>query len=61
MAADIHEDEPQATPGTSFSQRLFSEEVAIAQAKSGEPLLSIDFAYEFSNGRRFTSAIPSEE
>lgn len=57
MAAN-DENTPQSTPGTSFSQRLFSEEVAIAQANSGEPLRDKDWAYEFSNGRRFTSEIP---
>lgn len=57
MAAN-DDNTPQPTPGTSFSQRLFSEEVAIAQANSGEPLRDKDWAYEFSNGRRFTSEIP---
>lgn len=61
MAVEYGENDPQPTPGTSFSQRLFSEEVAIAQAHSGEALRTDDWAYEFSNGRRFTSAIPSVE
>lgn len=53
MASDPTEDLPQATPGCSFSQRLFSEEVAIAAAKEGQALLNTDPGYEFSNGRRF--------
>ena len=39
--------------GISFSQRLFSEEVAIAAAMEGQPIDTRDPAYEFSNGRRF--------
>lgn len=58
--ANPADDLPQPTPGTSFTQRLFSEEVAIAQASSGEPLRTTDWAYEFSNGRRFDS-VPSSQ
>lgn len=53
MALDPTEDVPQSAPGCSFSQRLFSEEVAIAAAKEGQALLNTDPGYEFSNGRRF--------
>lgn len=42
---------PDGTP--SFSQRLWSEEVGIAQAD--QPLPPKDPGYEFSNGRRFDS------
>lgn len=59
MAAD--ENTPQPTPGTSFSERLFSEEVAIAQANSGEAMRTTDWAYEFSNGRRFDSPMAAPE
>ena len=37
-------------PGISVSQRLFSEEVAIA---AGDQIDVKDWGYEFSNGRRF--------
>lgn len=48
------EDIPLNQPGgPTFSQRLWSEEVAIARAKAGEPLDQRDPSYEFSNGRRF--------
>lgn len=40
-------------PGVSVSNRLFSEEVAMAAASGGEPINRQDVAYEFSNGRRF--------
>ena len=53
MAVD--ENTPINTPNCSFSERLFSEEVAIAQASTGEPLRPNDWAYEFSTGRKFTS------
>ena len=49
------ENTPINTPNCSFSERLFSEEVAIAQASTGEPLRPNDWAYELSNGRKFTS------
>lgn len=39
--------------GPTFSQRQWSDEVAIAQANSGEPIDQRDSAYVFSNGRRF--------
>lgn len=52
--ADQHPDDPLNLPGgPSFSQRLWSEEVAIAAAQGGEPLAQRDPSYEFSNGRRF--------
>lgn len=53
MAFD--ENTPQPAPNCNFSERLFSEEVAIAQASTGEALRTKDWAYEFSNGRKFTS------
>ena len=40
-------------PGVSVTQRLFSEEVAIAASMGGETTDNKDWAYEFSNGRRF--------
>lgn len=39
--------------GISFSQRLFSEEIAMADAMGGQTLDTKETAYEFSNGRRF--------
>lgn len=39
--------------GPSFLQRLWSEEVAIALANSGEPIDTRDNGYEFSSGRVF--------
>jgi len=40
--------------GVSYSQRLFSEEVAIAAAMNGEPITQVrQPGYEFSNGTRF--------
>lgn len=54
MAANDTEDTPLNLPGgPTFSQRLWSEEVALARAQSGEPLDNRDPSYEFSNGRRF--------
>lgn len=48
------EDIPLNTPGgSSFTQRLWSEEVAIARAQYGEPIAPREPAYVFSNGRRF--------
>jgi len=50
------EDEPIALPaasGLSFSQRLWSEEVALATAREGVPIDSREPSYEFSNGRKF--------
>lgn len=38
-----------------FTQRLFSEEVGIAQAESEVDPLQKEPGYEFSNGRRFHS------
>lgn len=40
-------------PGVSYSQRLFSEEVALAMAASGQVIVPNEPGYEFSNGRRF--------
>lgn len=54
MAFDNTENLPQNHPGgPNFTQRLWSEEVAIARANSGEPLQTTDPAYVFSNGRKF--------
>lgn len=39
--------------GISFSQRLWSVEVALAAAIDGQVLDTKEVAYEFSNGRRF--------
>lgn len=39
--------------GPNFSQRLWSEEVAIARANGGESLDPNEVAYVFSNGQRF--------
>ena len=48
------ENTPMNQPGgPTFSQRLWSEEVAIARAIGGEPLDNRDDAYVFSNGRTF--------
>jgi hypothetical protein len=41
--------------GISASQRLWSEEVALAITRDGEPIDQLEVAYEFSNGRRFYS------
>ena len=60
MAAN-DETTPRATPGTSFSQRLFSEEVAMAMASAGEPMRNSDWAYQFSNGRLFESEMAKPE
>lgn len=43
--------------GPTFTQRLWSEEVAIAMAESGEPITTREPSYEFSNGRRFVEPI----
>jgi hypothetical protein len=52
------EDVPINYPGgPSFTQRLWSEEVAIALAESGELLVMRDPSYEFSNGRKFVDPI----
>ena len=48
--------EPKPIP-VQYSERLFSEEVAIAASKSGEPINPKDPGYEFSNGRRFDSGL----
>lgn len=51
-----NDQEPYNPPGGPyFTQRLFSEEVAIAAAQSGDPITTQDVAYEFSNGQRFVS------
>ena len=51
MASD---DTPLNVPGgPTFTQRLWSEEVAIANARAGEPIQPKEEAYVFSNGRRF--------
>lgn len=42
-------------PNVSVSNRLFSEDVAMAAAMGGEPINRQDVAYEFSNGRRFVN------
>jgi len=48
------ENEPlQPLGGPNFTQRLWSEEVAIARANSGEALDQREQSYVFSNGRRF--------
>jgi len=44
-------DQLPADQRVSTTERLWSEEVGLAQ--SGEPLQPKDVAYEFSNGRRF--------
>lgn len=49
-----NEDIPLNQPGgPTFSQRLWSEEVAIARANGGEPLDNREDAYVFSNARTF--------
>lgn len=45
--------------GPTFSQRLWSEEVAIAQANGGELLDTQEDAYVFSNGRTFKDPQPT--
>lgn len=48
------ENTPRNIPGgPTFTQRQWSEEVAIAIANSGEPLDPREPGYVFSNGRRF--------
>ncbi len=50
---------PINTPGgPTFSQRLWSEEVAIALAESGEIFTNKEPGYEFSNGRKFDTPTP---
>ena len=41
--------------GVSYSQRLWSEEVAIAASMNGDPLTGPEPGYEFSNGTKFAS------
>ena len=41
-----------------FKTRLWSQECAIADAVSGEPLPPQPYVYEFSNGRKFTDPLP---
>jgi len=44
----------QGTNGVSYSQRLFSEEVAIAASLGGQSPIDIrQPGYEFSNGAKF--------
>ena len=45
--------------GPTFSQRLWSEEVAIARAESGEIFTNKEPGYEFSNGRKFDTPTPT--
>ena len=45
--------------GPYFTQRLWSEEVAIALAESGDPISVNEPGYEFSNGRSFNTPPPS--
>lgn len=59
MATTTPEDLPQkGTNGVAFSQRLWSEEVAIAASQGGAPLTGPEPGYEFSNGRRFNTPTP---
>lgn len=52
------ENEPLNLPGgPTFSQRLWSEEVAIARANAGEPITQREPSYEFSNGRKFVEPV----
>lgn len=52
------EDVPINPPGgPTFSQRLWSEEVAIARAENGEPIDTREPSYEFSNGRKFVEPV----
>lgn len=44
----------QPVGGPNFTQRQWSEEVAIARTNSGEPIDQRDTAYVFSNGRKFS-------
>lgn len=55
MATSAEELPQKGINGVSYSQRLWSEEVAIAASMAGEPLsnLKSEPGYEFSNGRRF--------
>ena len=43
--------------GPYFTQRLWSEEVAIALAESGEPITDREPSYEFRNGRKFVEPV----
>jgi len=45
--------------GPTFSQRLWSEEVAIALANSGDPIETREDVYVFSNGRKFKEPQPA--
>lgn len=48
------ENTPNNFPGgPKFTQRLWSAEVAIANAEAGEPVETQETAYRFSNGREF--------
>ena len=52
------EDQPLNLPGgPTFMQRLWSEEVAIARAVAGEPVVTTEPSYEFSNGRKFVEPV----
>jgi len=54
------ENEPLNLPGgPTFSQRLWSEEVAIARANGGDTLDTREDAYVFSNGRTFKDNPPA--
>ena len=48
------ENTPHNFPGgPTFTQRVWSSEVAIANAEAGEPVELQETAYQFSNGRQF--------
>lgn len=52
--ADVDENTPNNFPGgPTFSQRVWSSEVAIANAEAGEPVEARETVYQFSNGRQF--------
>lgn len=53
MASSTEETPKNFPGGPNFTQRQWSEEVAIARAQSGEPIDNRDPSYVFSNGRRF--------
>ena len=53
MASSTEDLPASFSEGPTFSQRLWSEEVAIARAQGGEPLDNREPSYEFTNGRRF--------
>ena len=48
------ENTPNNFPGgPTFTQRVWSSEVAIANAEAGEPVEQQEPAYQFSNGQQF--------